>query len=233
MKNLSVKIKKVFQNCYLSEEQTEGRLIAVNEKYLAISWITNGTIGLIDSSKSKDFIPNFSFFKWNNSNILDLEFSPFYNNILASGYSDNSVLLWNIPKDGLLQNIKYSIYNKHKNKVNFINFNPIASDVICSSTIDGDIHIWSIEKRDNFIDFKIDSPTIVSWNKNGNLIGATTRNNHINIFDPRNKYISLKKQINDSSIKSKFVWNNDNLFSTISYTKYSFYKCYIYGILEN
>ena len=159
MNNISINLKDDFQNCFLSEEQTEGRLIAVNEKYLAMSWINNGQIVLFDISNSKG---NSFYFRWNNSNILDLEFSPFYNNILASGYSDNSVLLWNIQKDGLPQNIKYSIYNKHKNKVNFINFNPIASDVICSSTIDGDIHIWSVEKRDNFIDFKIDSPTTVS-----------------------------------------------------------------------
>ena len=184
MKNISVNIKNSFSSCFLSEEQTEGRLIAVNEKYLAMSWINNGQIVLFDISNSKNIIKNSFYFKLNNSNILDLEFSPFYNNILASGYSDNSVLLWNIQKDGLPQNIKYSIYNKHKNKVNFLNFNPIASDVICSSTIDGDIHIWSVEKRDNFIEFKTDSPTIVSWNQNGNLIGATTKNNHINIFDP-------------------------------------------------
>ena len=190
-----------FTGCKILEEQTEGRLIAVNEKYLAIPWKKKGQILIVDSSKPQTIHSDFSYLKGNNAYILDLEFSPFNNNLLASGYSDNSILLWNISKD--TQNIINVDYNNHKNKVNFINFNPIASDVICSSTIDGEIHIWSVEKRNNFIDIKTDSPTLVSWNPNGNLLGVTTKSNNINIFDPRNKYISLNRQINKGPGLSK------------------------------
>ena len=220
MKKIIVNIRNdYFSGCFLSDEQTEGRLMEVNEKYLAMSWKYNGRIVIVDSSKPKYIQSDSPYLKGNDSIILDLEFSPFNNNILASGYSDNSVLLWNIPKEGLTKVItnQNTIYNKHKNKVNFINFNPIASDVICSSTYQGDIHIWSVEKRDNFIKFKTDYPTIVSWNQNGNLIGVYTKNNNINIFDPRNREISLQKQISQSSRHSEFVWNDDNLFSTISW----------------
>ena len=205
-------------------EENEGRLIAVNEKYLAIPWKKKGQILIVDSSKPQTIQSDLSYLKGNNAHILDLEFSPFNNNLLASGYSDNSILLWNISKEGLTQNTINVNYDNHKNKANFLNFNPIASDVICSSTIDGEIHIWSVEKRNNFIEFKTDSPTIVSWNPNGNLIGATTKSSNINIFDPRNKYISLNKQINKGPGQSKFVWNDDNLFSTISWTKTEEYK---------
>ena len=208
-----------FTGCNILEEQTEGRLIAVNEKYLAIPWKKKGQILIVDSSKPQSIKSDLFYHKENNSYILDLEFSPFNNNLLASGYSDNSILLWNISKEGLTQNIINVNYNNHKNKVNFLNFNPIASDVICSSTLDGEIHIWSIEKRNNFIDIKTDSPSLVSWNPNGNLLGVSTKSNNINIFDPRNKYISLKRQINKGPGYSKFVWNDDNLFSNISWTK--------------
>ena len=86
MKNISANIKNCFPNCFLSEEQTEGRLISVNEKYLAMSWKANGLIVLVDSSKSKDIKTNSLYLKGNDSQILDLEFSSFYNNILASGH---------------------------------------------------------------------------------------------------------------------------------------------------
>ena len=144
-------------------------------------WKKNRQILIVDSSKPKTIQSDLSYLKGNNAHILDLEFSPFNNNLLASGYSDNSILLWNISKD--TQNIINVDYNNHKNKDNFINFNPIESDVICSSTIDGEIHIWSVEKRNSFIEVITDSPTLVSWNKNGNLIGITTKSNNINIFE--------------------------------------------------
>ena len=211
-----------FKGCYLSEEQTEGRLIAVNEKFLAMSLKEKGNILIVDSSKPKYIYSDLPYLKGNYTAILDLEFSPFYNNILASGNSDNSVLLWNIPNEGLtnITTNQKTIYNKHKNKVNFINFNPITSDTICSSTFDGDIHIWSVEKKEKYIDFKADNPTKVSWNQYGNLIGVTTKSNNIHIYDPRYQAILYKKQINESyNRQSTFVWNDDNLFSTIIFTK--------------
>ena len=229
MKKLKgVNMYEFFKGVYISEEKIEGRLIAVNEKFLTISLKEKGNILIVDSSKPKNIYSDLPYLKGNNASILDLEFSPFNNNILASGYSDNSVLLWNIPKKGLTKNIinkQNTIYNKHKNKVNFINFNPISSDLICSSTFDGDIHIWSVEKKDKYIDFKIDYPTKVSWNQYGNLIGVTTKSNNIHIFDLRYKKILYEKQINESSNRhSTFVWNDDYLFSTISWTKDSNYR---------
>ena len=96
----SHEIKEHFSNCDLSTISTEGRLIAVNEKYLAMYWKNNSEIVIVDSSKPltiKDNLPRIKGL----SNILDLEFSPFNNNILAScdnGNKGNSVLLWKIPE---------------------------------------------------------------------------------------------------------------------------------------
>ena len=230
MQKISEEIKECFSGCYISDQQTYGSLIAVNEKFLAMSWKYKGRIFIVDSSnssQSNQILSNGPYLQINDSKILDLEFSPFNNNILASAQSDNSILFWNIPNEGLTKIISNPniIYNKHKNKVNFINFNPIAADVICSSTINGNIHIWSLEKRDNFIEFKTDNPTIVSWNQNGNLIGVNSINNNIIIFDPRIKERSLQKQLNSNSKQSKFVWNDTTLFSTISWPKDGNIKC--------
>ena len=59
------------------EEKAEGRLIAANEKFLAIAWNKKGQLLIVDSSKTKKIQRNSPYLKGNNSNILDLEFSPF------------------------------------------------------------------------------------------------------------------------------------------------------------
>ena len=143
-----------FTNCLISEEYTEGHLIAVNKKYLAMAWKKDknnnvGDIVIVDSSNPTNIKSDLPKLKCNNKKIYDLEFSPFNNNILASCHEDKTVRLWKIPENGNITN-EYSIYNNHKNRVNFVNFNPIFSDVICSSTHDGEIHVWSLENKSNY-----------------------------------------------------------------------------------
>ena len=86
-----------FTNCKLSKKETEGRLIAVNDKFLAMSWDDQGEIVIVDSSIPLDINEEQPRLKGYSKNIYDLEFSPFNSNILASCYDDNSVLLWKIP----------------------------------------------------------------------------------------------------------------------------------------
>ena len=221
MKKISgVDKNEKFTNCELFQDQNEGRLISVNKKFLAMNWKKEGQIVITDSSKPIKINPSDQTFKANNSKILDLEFSPFNNNLLASSHENKSVLLWKIP-DNDLKNIgkEITIYDKHEYKVSFLNFNPISSDVICSCTFNGYIHIWNIEKSENFIELKTDNnPTMMSWNPNGYLIGSTTKK-IFNIFDCRTKERISKININESSYSSKYVWNNDNLFTTISLNK--------------
>ena len=228
MKTISIiKKNEEFTNCFISDEETEGRLISVNEKYLAMSKKYKDKeeegILIVDSSKPININQDLPILTWNNNNtkIYDMEFSPFNNNLLASCYKNKSVLLWKIqensPNNNLTTN-QFSTYSKHNNKVNFVNFNPIKSDEICSSTIDGEIHVWNIEKRDDYISLKTDNNpiTTISWNLDGSLIGATSKYD-IDLFDPRKKEKLFSKHINQFSLSSKYVWVDDHYFSTISW----------------
>ena len=215
--------KEKFLNCNLLQDQIEGRLIAVNKKFLAMNWNSEGEILITDSSKPIKINPFHTIFQRNYSKTLDLEFSPFNDNLLASGHENQSVVLWKIP-DNDFKNLgnKISIYNKHEDKVSFVNFNPIFSDIICSSSssiFNGSLHIWNIEKSNKFKEIKIENnPVMISWNPNGNLIGLTSKTS-FNVFDYRTKERVYVNYINQIPYSSKFVWNDDNLFTTISKNK--------------
>ena len=109
--NIEGKNKKgEFTNCLISEEPTEGRLIAVNKKYLAMAWRNDnnnneGEIVIVDSSNPTNIKIDLPKLKYNNKKIYDLEFSPFNNNILASCNEDKTLLLWKIPENGLNRKI--------------------------------------------------------------------------------------------------------------------------------
>ena len=112
--------KQKFTNLVINKSIIDGRLIAVNKKYLGVSYFTNGEIALIDSSKPHKIENSQHRIKINNSSykIQDIEFSPFNDNILASAYENNSVLIWKIPEGDIKENItkEFQIYKKHNNK---------------------------------------------------------------------------------------------------------------------
>ena len=213
-------------DCEACTPKNEGRIIASNQKFLAIISKTGKEILVIEPNNSISIKPDLPKI-FHDSNICDLEFSPFNNNILASGHEDNSVLLWKIPEEGLKESItKENIFlKKNIDKVNFIDFNPISSEVITTCSSKGDICVWNLEKKDTFAELNLGTYTSsVSWNPDGFLIGATTYRKQFHIFDPRNNNSTIfKKQISEY-FKSKFTWVDNNMFLTINWNKEGKYK---------
>ena len=214
--------KEVFTKCDVSQVSTEGRLLAVNGNFLAMAWDNRGEIVVVDSSKPFGIKPDQPRIKGHHSNVLDLEFSPFSSDLLASSFDDYAVLLYKIPEGGLQDHMKQEvqIYQKHTKKVPHVTFNPVASDVICSGAFQGEIHVWNILKGETYIELKADdTPTCLAWNPNGTLIGATTKNKFMNVFDPRANKMIFKHQINEKINSAKLAWIDNNSFVTTSWTQ--------------
>ena len=60
---------------------------------------------------------------------------------------------------------------------------------------------------------------MVQWNENGILIGVTTKNKFMNVFDPRTNKMILKQQINEAFQSAKFAWVDSNLYASTSWNK--------------
>ena len=219
---LGAEKKEKFTDCSVTTVSTEGRVIAVNGNFLAMAWSNMGEVVVVDSATPFRMKPDQPRIKGHRSNVLDLEFSPFSSDLLACAFDDYSVLLYKVPEGGLKEHMtkEVQIYQKHTKKVPFVTFNPVASDVICSGAFTGEIHVWNVLTGDTYCDLKADdTPTLVGWNPNGTLIGATTKNKFINIFDPREKKMILKHQINEAFQSAKFAFLDNETFVTTSWTK--------------
>ena len=214
--------KEKYTNCAVSSVSTEGRLIAVNCNFLAMSWNNAGEIVVVDSSKQISVNPKQARIKGHRASSLDLEFSPFSSDLLAAAFDDGAVLLYKIPEGGITENItqEVQLYNNHTKKVPFVTFNPIASDVVCSAAFNGEIHVWSAIQGDTICQVNAeDTPTSLSWSPNGVLIGATTKNKFVHIFDPRNNNEIMKQQINEGFQSAKMAWIDNDTFVTTSWNK--------------
>ena len=168
--------KEKFTSCSVSTVSTEGRLIAINSNFLAMAWSNMGEVVVVDSANPFNVKPDQPRLKGHRANVLDLEFSPFSSDLLATAFDDSTVLLYKIPEGGLTEHItqEVQIYQKHTKKVPFVTFNPIASDVLCSAAFNGEIHVWNALKGDTVCELNAeDTPTWVNWSPNGSLLGLT------------------------------------------------------------
>ena len=222
-KNALGEIKKEhFTNCNATTVSTEGRYLAVNGNFLAMSWSNQGEIVVVDSSSFCSCKPDQPRIKGRRANVLDLEFSPHSSDLLAAAFDDCMVALYKIPEGGLTQHLtqEVQIYQKHMKKVPFVTFNPVASNVLCTGAFLGDIHIWNALTGESYVELKADeTPTCVQWNPNGTLIGATTKKKTINIFDPRSNKLIMSHVINEAFQASKFAWLDNEQFVTLGWNK--------------
>ena len=195
------------------------RFLAINDKYLAFLFDEPGKINIALSNEPRNLSrDNYKIIEGVNSNILDLEFSPFDSNILAYSNNNKSVILARINDEKnnnfRCKNISYS---KHTNeKVNFVNFNPIALNVMLSCSINGELHVWDSNKLEKLVECNIqNNPFEISWNPDGSLIGISSIKKEFFYFDPRNKNV-FHSDIKPYS-NQKFAWIDNNSIASIEF----------------
>ena len=227
-------LNNCFTNCKIQNTLTDGRLMAVNDKYLIMSWNCNypGTINMVDSNNPCNLDFESNTFSIESSNILDMEFSPFYSNVFSFSNENKKIYVAKITKEN---QIKSDFYDCHTNKVYFIDSNPSASNVICSSTSFGEIHIWDSIKFEKKIDYKMQNNiNSILWNPSGSLLGISTTNKLLTIIDPRNSTLNFEEKVTDINSRTKFVWLNDNSFASIGYkTHEKIFYLNLYDIRQN
>ena len=187
--------KEKFLKFDLGEPTTEGRLLAVNNQFLASSWNSlGGCVAIFNPKEFTSVSPNIPLIRGHKNPVLDMEFSPFRSDLLATASDDCSVKLWQIPQDGIKEDTTKEAlaFTKHNKKATFVTFNPVASDVIASTSLDQVIQVWSAMTGESFSQIEVpDSPTSLEWNVNGSLLGINHKNKILVVYTPRvNKLIA-------------------------------------------
>ena len=225
-KDIFGKEENFYSKSNLSKTSTDGRLISINEKYLAIAQNSPGFIKIIDSNNNKRLETNNLISTNDKSNILDIEFSPFDNNILAYSNENKSVIIMNIYEES--NNIKlknFDIFKKHNNKVNKINFNPVASNIMASGTVFREVYIWDSTKLEEIYreppSKNSNNYTSLLWALNGKSLGISTKKGFLNFFDIRENKYYIENQIEgfSESHKINFNWIDDNIIVALGHNK--------------
>jgi len=178
----------------LTKSAWDSNWVTASSKWVAMAWQTagGGAVGILDASKTGKLEPTqVPLISGHKGAVLDLEFDPFNDSILATCSEDCTTKLWRIPDAGLAQgsqlNEDIQTLKGHKRKVGVVKFHPVVENLIATAGQDYDIKIWDVETGQCHNTTGGPSNIIQSldWNYNGSLLVSNSKDKKIRVVDPR------------------------------------------------
>ncbi|KAK9479953.1 hypothetical protein V1514DRAFT_290574 [Lipomyces japonicus] len=207
-----------YENVRVSKNAWDSNLIKVNPKYLSVNWDASGggafaVIPLEEKGKVPDQIP---LFRGHTATVLDTDWNPFDDNVLASASDDGKIGIWRVPENFSLHTEPgspivdvnpVSKLSGHTRKVGHVLFHPTASNVLASASGDYTVKLWDVEsgKPKTTLKHK-DIVLSFSFNYVGSLIATTSRDKKIRIWDPRSETIVSEGPGHSGAKNSRVVW---------------------------
>ncbi|KAM9338541.1 uncharacterized protein coro1cb [Symphorus nematophorus] len=130
--------------------------------------------------------------------VLDIDWCPHNDLVIASGSEDCTVMVWQIPENGLETPLSEPVVvlEGHSKRVGIVSWHPTARNVLLSAGCDNQIVIWNVGTGEAMINLEDMHPDVifsVSWSRNGSLLCTACKDKKVRVIDPRKKKIIAEK----------------------------------------
>jgi len=211
-----------FDGVKISRNAWDSPFCSVNTKFISVVLEAQGggAFMVIPLEKTGRVDLNYPKVTGHTSAVLDVQFCPFNDHIIASGSEDCLVKVWEIPEGGLTSNLDESLVDLegHQRRVGIVNWHPTAENVLLSAGFDYVIFIWDIETASPIQTLEMHTDTIfsVSWNFDGSLIGTTSKDKMLRCIDARSGAIVSEGKSHEGSKASRVVFcgESNTMFTT-------------------
>jgi WD40 repeat protein len=211
-----------YDNVKVTKSAWDSNKVKVNPKFVGVCWEAGGggSVAAIPVETIGKLKPDFPLVTGHKAPVLDIDWNPFNDNILATGSEDAYVKVWFIPDGGLTEAATEAaqVLQGHKRKVGTIDFHPSASNVLATSSTDFTVKLWDIEKGSELFNISSHADIVqsVAWNFDGSLIATTCKDKKIRIFDPRTDTVASEVDGHQGVKGSRACWlgRSNRLFTT-------------------
>ncbi|MBE7182331.1 MAG: DUF1899 domain-containing protein [Terriglobus roseus] len=158
-------------------------------------------------------------FRGHTAAVLDTDWSPFNDSLIASGSDDCKVFIWKVPDGFSLHSDAdepedvgpTSRFTGHSRKVGHVLFNPAAANVLASSSGDYTVKLWDVEAGQAKLTLKHgDIVQSLSWSANGALLVTTSRDKKLRIWDVRQERPVQENPGHSGAKNSRAVWMGEH-----------------------
>jgi coronin-1B/1C/6 len=218
----AAKKELIFDGIKPSKSAWDSNKVTANTKYIGVIWDAGGggAFCVLNQNKPGKLGPNLPLIVGHSADVLDIDFNPFNESLIASASEDGYAKIWQIPEGGLTANVSTPVQSLsgHKRKVGTVNFSPVANNVLATSSTDFSVKIWDIEAGDAKIDVSGHSDIIQSlaWNYDGTLIATAAKDRKVRSVDPRSNHIVAEVEAHAGVKGMRVLWlgKSNRLFTT-------------------
>jgi coronin-1B/1C/6 len=222
------KKEETYTHLRLSTATGDHQYIKANSKYWAVSYHAGGggTLLVVPHGKYGALKTGTPMISGHHSAVLDFDWNPFNDNIIATGSDDCTVKLWSVPDGGLTETMKEPILDidAHMRKVVFTTFHPAADNVLATASADCTVKIWDVEAGECRSELAGHGQSIqdLKWSYDGSLIASSCKDKKLRVFDARVSEAIASVQPHEGSKCSKCCWlGKDGNLVTTGFTRQS------------
>ncbi|XP_071621170.1 coronin-6 isoform X4 [Heliangelus exortis] len=191
-----VKADQMYEDIRVSKVTWDSSFCAVNPKFLAIIVESGGggAFMVLPLAKTGRVDKNHPLVTGHTAPVLDIDWCPHNDNVIASASEDTTVMVWQIPDYVPVRNITEPVVTLegHSKRVGIISWHPTARNVLLSAGCDNLVILWNVGTGEMLLvleDMHTDLIYNVGWNRNGSLLVTTCKDKKVRVIDPRKQQI--------------------------------------------
>eukprot|EP00730_Choanoeca_flexa_P005602 TRINITY_DN11984_c0_g2_i1.p1 TRINITY_DN11984_c0_g2~~TRINITY_DN11984_c0_g2_i1.p1 ORF type:complete len:473 (+),score=156.09 TRINITY_DN11984_c0_g2_i1:26-1420(+) len=125
--------------------------------------------------------------------VLDIQFCPFNDYVIASASEDCTVKVWELPEGGLTEDLTEPVVTleRHQRRVGVVEWHPTAENILFTAGFDYMIYGWNIGTGEATVEIACHADTIysLSFNWIGSQFVTTCKDKKIRVIDARSGQI--------------------------------------------
>ncbi|XP_007443249.1 coronin-6 [Python bivittatus] len=195
-----VKADQMYEDIRVSKVTWDSSFCAVNPKFLAIIVESGGggAFMVLPLGKTGRVDKNVPLVTGHTAPVLDIDWCPHNDNVIASASEDTTVMVWQIPDFLPLRNLTEPVVTLegHSKRVGILTWHPTARNILLSAGGDNVIILWNVGTGEALLtldDLHTDLIYNVCWNRNGSQFVTTCKDKHLRIVDPRKRLVVAER----------------------------------------
>ncbi|KAG7334629.1 hypothetical protein KOW79_001225 [Hemibagrus wyckioides] len=225
----AVKADQCYDDIRISQMTWDSNFCSVNPKFVAmiVDASGGGAFIVLPLSKTGRIDMSQPTVCGHTGPVLDIEWCPHNDNIIASGSEDCSVMIWEIPDGGLMVPLKEPVVklDGHSKRVGILSWHPTAHNVLMTAGCDNVVILWNVAHGEAMVRMDtVHTDLIYSacWNRDGSRILTSCKDKKLRVLDPRKgTVIAEKDKPHEGSRPVRAVFVSEGKILTTGFSRMS------------